>query len=381
MLARAEAGVPLVIGSCGTCGTDSMVDWMLQITQELAQELRQSPRIVCVYSEQSKERIESAIETSDIKALAPSQALQSSTVQSCTHIVALAGAEHINAALALDADIVLAGRTTDTAIIASLPLQRGEHAGWHAAKIAECGALCSTKPTSGVVMVDIDKTGFTVQAMAKKASCTPHSVSAHMLYENADPYRLHEPGGYLDVSAAQYEALSDGRVRVTGSQWTSQPYTVKLEGVKLSGFQCVSLVLLRDERYVRLAREWRDALLAHVQADVEQRLQIKAEDFALEMRLIGDNAVLAESAPGPQAREIGALFIVTASEQATADEIARLANPQLLHFPLTSDEPLPTFAFPFSPAETSRGALYEFCINHTMQLSEPMQCFRITAAT
>jgi len=235
--------------------------------------------------------------------------------------------------------------------------------------------------TSGVVMVDIDKTGFTVQAMAKQASCTPHSVSAHMLYENADPYRLHEPGGFLDVSEAQYQALPDGRVRVTGSQWTQQPYTVKLEGVRLGGYQTVSLVLLRDDRYVRLAREWRDALLAHVQADVEQRLRIKPEDFSLEMRLIGDNAVLAEAAACQQAREIGALFIVTASDQATADEIARLANPQLLHFPLTRDEPLPTFAFPFSPAETSRGALYEFCINHTMQLSEPMQCFRITAAT
>jgi len=104
----------------------------------------QSPKIVCVYSEQSKETIEAAINARDIKSLAPSQALKSNTVQSCTHIVALAGAEHINAALALDADIVLAGRTTDTAIIACLPLQRSEHPGasWHAAKIAECGALC-----------------------------------------------------------------------------------------------------------------------------------------------------------------------------------------------------------------------------------------------
>ena len=31
MMAREEAQVPLVIGSCGTCGTNSMVDWMEDI--------------------------------------------------------------------------------------------------------------------------------------------------------------------------------------------------------------------------------------------------------------------------------------------------------------------------------------------------------------
>lgn len=379
MLARAEAGVPLVIGSSGTCGTDSMVDWMLQITSELAAELNQQPVIVCLYSEQPKTRIEAALADGAIDPLAPTEPLDAQTVQSCTHIVALAGCEQINAALALKADIVIAGRTTDTAIIASLPLTRGEHPGacWHAAKIAECGALCSTHPTSGVIMVDIDKEGFTVEAMATEAQCTPHSVSAHMLYENADPYLLHEPGGHLDVSDSHYEALAAGRVRVTGSSWTSAAYTVKLEGVRLGGYQTVSLVLLREERYVRQAREWRDALLAHVQADVENRLAIEPENFSLEMRLIGDNAVLAELDSGPTPREIGALLIVTAKQQSMADEIARLANPQLLHFPLTPDEPLPTFAFPFSPAETSRGALYEFCLHHTMRLSEPMDAFRL----
>ena len=65
--------------------------------------------------------------------------------------MALAGVEQISAALATGADIVIAGRTTDTAIIAALPLERGCHAGvaWHGAKIGECGALCATNPQSG----------------------------------------------------------------------------------------------------------------------------------------------------------------------------------------------------------------------------------------
>ena len=40
-------------------------------------------------------------------------------------------------------------------------------------------------------------------------------------------------------------------------------------------------------------------------------------------------------------------------------------------------EELPTFAFPYSPATTDRGALYEFCLNHVMRLDDPMQAFRL----
>ena len=42
MIAREKANVPLVIGSCGTCGTNGMVDWMENITIELAEELNQN---------------------------------------------------------------------------------------------------------------------------------------------------------------------------------------------------------------------------------------------------------------------------------------------------------------------------------------------------
>jgi len=35
MIARASISVPLVITSCGTCGSDSMVEWMYEITSEL----------------------------------------------------------------------------------------------------------------------------------------------------------------------------------------------------------------------------------------------------------------------------------------------------------------------------------------------------------
>ena len=72
-------------------------------------------------------------------------------------------------------------------------------------KIAECGALATNNPNSGVVLLEFDHNGFTITPMCKYTKATPQTVFAHMLYENADPYILLEPGGYLDVSNAKYK--------------------------------------------------------------------------------------------------------------------------------------------------------------------------------
>ncbi|MGZ3216840.1 acyclic terpene utilization AtuA family protein [Paracoccus sp. T5] len=377
MQARAQAGVPLVIGTAGTCGTDSTVDWMHDITVELARELGQDLRIARLYSSQPVSRVAQAVAQGRVTPLSPAPDLR---LDDLTNIVALAGAEQIQAALATGADIVIAGRTTDTATIAALPLLRGDAAGgvWHGAKIAECGALCSTNPTSGVILVDFDGTGFTVEPLAEGARCTPHSVSAHMLYENSDPFRLFEPGGYLDVTGAHYSALDDRRVRVEGSAWVPGPYTVKLEGARIAGYQTTILAILRDAHYAQNAQAWVDRLTGFLQAEIRTRMELSPDDYGLEFRLIGVNGALgALENRGGDPVEVGVLGLVTAKTQAEAAEIGKLINPFVLHYPLTDDEELPTFAFPYSPATTDRGALYEFALNHVMALEDPMSAFRI----
>lgn len=381
MLARAKAGVPLVIGTAGTCGSDATVDWMFDITEELAKDLGQRLRVARLYSGQPADRVAKAMREGRLTPLAPAPAVDEDGLHAMTNIVALAGAEQVQAALATGAEIIIAGRTTDTATIAALPLARGDHAGaaWHGAKIAECGALCSTNPTSGVIVVDFDETGFTVEAMHETALCTPHSVSAHMLYENSDPFQLFEPGGYLDVRGATYSALDNRRVRVEGSVWVPGRYTVKLEGARIAGYQTTILAILRDTNYVANARAWVEKLTKFLNAEIAQRMGLSTSDFQLEFRLIGADGALGalENRTG-QPVELGVLGIVTASSQSTAAEIGKLINPFVLHYPLTEDEELPTFAFPYSPATTDRGALYEFTLNHVMELTDPMEAFRLT---
>jgi hypothetical protein len=381
MIARAKAEVPLVIGTCGTCGADESVDWMLSITREIAEELGQTVKVATLYSSQPPERIKEALRDGRITPLAPAPDISESSLDECANIVALAGAEQISAALDTGADIVLAGRATDTAIVSALALRRGDHAGaaWHGAKIAECGALCSTAPTSGVILLDIDKEGFTVEPMADDACCTPHSVSAHMLYENADPFILYEPGGHLDVTDARYEPLDARRVRVTGSQWVpSERYTVKLEGAKIGGYQTTIMAVLRDERYVANAREWTEKLHKFVTREIEKRMELSPPAYTLEFRLIGVDSALGALETKPSApAEIGVLGVITASSAEIASEIGKLINPYVLHYPLTRDEELPTFAFPYSPAQSERGAVYEFCLNHVMTIDDPMDAFRL----
>ena len=383
LAARAAAGCPLVLGSAGTCGTDAMVDGDAggdprrcrgggPPPQGRHAEIGAAGRVcsLTLWKPAGWRRLQ-----------ARRKAASTDDIAGCTHIVALAGAEQIAAALRTGADVVIAGRATDTAAISALPLMRGEHAGaaWHGAKIGECGALCSTRPMSGVIGLEFDGAGCTVEPHADGARCTPESVAAHMLYENADPFILHEPGGHLDARGAAYEALDERRVRISGSRWVaSETYTVKLEGARLAGYQTTALAILRDGRYVANARRWLARLEAFLGREIPARTGLGPRDYVIEFRLIGVDAALGPlEARASDPVEVGVLAIVTAASQATATEIARLANPFLLHFPLTDEEDLPTFAFPYSPAETERGPLYEFALNHVMRLDDPMEAFRL----
>ena len=379
MQARAIANVPLVIGTAGTCGADDAVDWLLDITREIATETDQNVTVAILKSGQPVDRVINALDQGRIKPLELVIDIDHSVLQSCTNIVALAGAEQIQAALNTGADVVIAGRATDTATIAALPLARGCHTGgaWHGAKIGECGALATTNPSSGTIMITFDAHGFTVEPMGQTARATPYTVSAHMLYENSNPLQLYEPGGYLDVTGAIYTALDDRRVRVTGSTWVpSDTYTVKLEGARCGGYQCVSLALIREARYVQNIDTW----TAAVEENCRQKAQERIEgDFTLELRIIGLNATLgAQDLNAQIGSEVGVLGIVTAPSEMVAKEVAKMLNPYLLHLPLTEDEEMPTFAFPFSPNEMNRGEIYEFCLNHVMELGDPMQAFSLT---
>jgi len=381
MKAGAEAGIPVIVGTSGQAGGDANVDWTRDIALEIADELGIRPKIALLYSEQDKAVLKAKNAAGRIHALAPLGPLEDQTIDACDHIVAAMGPEPYMAALAAGADLILGGRTTDTAVIASFALLHGAPLGpsWHAGKVSECGAQCTVYRDRGSgVLISIDQDGFEVEPLTLTNRCDVESVSAHMLYENSDPFRLTEPGGVLDVTDARYAPLDDRTVRVTGSVWEPKPYTMKLEGAAAGRYQTLMLIGIQDPHVMADVDAFHDRMLAALYQRVRSTIGEAAGDFHISLRMYGWNAVSGDRPPAgtPAPRELGVLFVATAQTQEMASQIAKACNPYFFHFPVAMDKELPSYGFAFTPADIDRGPVYEFKLNHVVETDDPLELVR-----
>lgn len=381
MAARAQARIPLLVGSCAQSGCDKALDWTRDLAVEIAGELNLTPRIAVIHSELDRAVVKAKNAHGAVRPLPPHGPLDDATIDQCDRIVAVMGPEPYVAALTAGADIVLGGRTTDPAVLAALPLWRGAAPGptWHAGKVGECGAQCSVNPAMGAgVLLRIGDDSFEVEPLNVENHCDPHSVSAHMLYENSDPFRLSEPGGVLDVSAARYEQVNRRTVRVSGARWDPVPYTMKLEGAAAGPFQTIMLIGIEDPEVLSQLDLFHDRLHAALLQRVERTLGDEAGDYHISLRIYGWNAVSGRPVPPgtPRPREVGILCVVTAATQSLATRIAKACNPYFFHFPVKHGIELPSYGFAFSPAEIERGRVYEFKLNHVIRTDDPLEFVR-----
>jgi len=378
LTAAHEAGIPVTIGSAGTCGSDQGVDDLAELTREIAARHNFHVNLAKIYTEQSAADLKARFMAGKIHPLPGAPEINGDTFESCSHIVGLAGAEPFQEALKNGADVVICGRATDTAVIAAYPLLRGcdPASVWHAAKTAECGGICTTDPEGGVFLT-IDEKGFTVASPSPRGTCTAFGVSAHLLYENSDPIRLTEPGIVIDTSKAVYRELGDGTVRVEGTSIEYRPYTMKLEGSGPVGFQTVSIVGIQDRDVMRDPMAWIHAMTDYVQQKID-RLGLDRKRYTYSIRPYGYNAVTGTDVPeGFIPNELAVMLLVTADTQELATQVAKTFNPYLLHFPVHYDRPLPSFAFPYSPIECERGELFSFKLHHVAELEDPLELCRI----
>jgi hypothetical protein len=380
MVARERAGIPLLIGTCGTSGADAALYWTRDIALEVARERGLTPRIAVISSEQSREAMKAKNAAGQIRPLPPSDPLADATLDACDHIVALLGPEPYIAALQGGADIVLGGRTTDTAVLAAVPIMMGGGLGaaWHAAKTAECGGVCTVVRGDGGVLIEVFGDAFEIEPLSATNRCDVQSVSAHMLYENSDPYRLIEPGGVLNVTEAVYAALDERRVRVTGSAWEPKPYTMKLEGAGCGPYQTISLVGIEDPKVLADLDLFHDRLVAGLRERIDRTFGADAGDYDVSARLYGWNAVSGRKMPADAAipHEVGVLLAITAATQDLATRMSKTVNPIFFHFPLSPELPQPSYGFAFTPAEIERGQVYKFHLNHIVETADGFELTR-----
>jgi len=213
-----ERKIPLIIGSAGGSGARPHVESVLEIITEIAGEMQSSFKTAVIYSDLDNDFLHRAAD-GHLFSCGGSGEFNTLYTDKLSNPVAQFGTEPIISALETGAEIIVAGRCCDTAVFASYPIWKGIPAGLalHAAKIAECGALCA-RPVGAndSLLVEISEDHFTVEPPNPVRKCTPDSVAAHSLYEQPDPNCFYEPEGKIDLSGCSFEALTDSKVKVSG---------------------------------------------------------------------------------------------------------------------------------------------------------------------
>ena len=380
--ARDELGVPLIIGSCGTAGRDTGVDQVAGIARRIAAEENLSFKLGLIYSDQPAARLQELYDAGRIKPLAHAPAIDRELFER-SHTVAMMGIEPIQEALGAGCDVILAGRASDTALFAAVPHQRGANPGltWHMAKTIECGAACAIPPSADPMFVTLRDDHFDVTTLADGSRLTPRSIAAHTLYENADPYHIAEPSGVLDTSEATYEAVDERTVRVRGAQYRpADGYTNKLEGAELVGYQTVIVGGVRDRIVIDALPKLIPVAKQYFESKIREVFDGTVDPSSVEIdyRLYGTGAVLGDNEPSSlHPGELGVVITVTAPDQPTAHAVATFVAHASSHLPIVEYEGLvSTLAYPYSPPEMDRGALYRFTLNHVATDVTPTELFR-----
>jgi hypothetical protein len=363
-----RAGIPVIVGSAGHAGGRPHLEWTLDIIRELAREIE-------------KDVLADAFNRGEITPLFPAPPLDDRAIRHAERFVAMMGIEPIQQALTAGAQVIIGGRCSDVAIYASLPVLKEipKSVAFHAGKILECGAASAAQRLYPDCMAaEMDQDGFTVEPPNAAIRCTPQSVAAHALYENADPYRLVESGGVLDTTDSKYEAVGERAVRVTGSRFTpSKKYTVRLEGATLVGYRSIVIAGIRDPLVLRQLDSFLSTLRTVIERKVSDSLKLSADAYTLNFRVYGRNGTLGDLEPlSEEGHEVGLIIDVVAATQSLASDIIPIASHTGLHHPIAEHEGLiSNLAYPFSPGGIDAGPVYSFCINHVWELNDPCKPF------
>ena len=380
-----RVNVPLLIGSAGTAGGDAHLAWFCDIVKEIAAEESLTFKLAVIHAEQNKDYLKQRLREGRVKPLDPAPHFDEAVIDRSACIVGMMGAEPYMRALEAGADVIIAGRASDTAIFAALPISKGipEGIAWHAAKILECGAAAVVnRRTPDCMFAWLRRDHFVVQAPDETLSCTPQSIASHSLYENADPYKLVECSGTLDLTDSRYEQESERAVKVSGSKFIpAKRYTVKLEGAEKVGYQSVVIGSVRDPFIIRQIDDWTRRLTERIHARVKMVYgdRMKPDDYVVHMRIYGKNGTMGPLEPVKEIRshELCLLIEVTAPSQDIASSIAGIVRHQGLHLPIPEWSGLITaLACPYNPAHLDRGAVYRFNVNHVVEPDDPYEMFR-----
>jgi len=370
----------LIIGTAGGSGAGVHVQWTRTIIEEIAQANHLSFTMAIIETEVTKEYVKEKLRNGKVHEMGPGLKLTEENIDKCTHIVSQIGVGPFIEALKHKPDVILCGRSCDTAIYAAPAIMNGMEEGpaIHMAKIMECGALCAEPMAAADMMVATvnDKDSFTLEPPNPSRICTINRVAAHTMYEQGNPYFIYEPDGHADLREAHYEAVSDRAVKVSNCKFVKvkQP-TLKIEGAMLAGYRTISIAGINDP--VTISKI--DDLFEIVKKFVAGQMEGKAnpQEYTIMLKKFGTPL------PGSVVPELpdcnmGIVIDVVAKTQELANTVCALCRSRLLH----TDYPgrkssAGNLAFPYSPSDIECGAVYVFGIYHLVDVDDLLETSKI----
>lgn len=380
--AGVEAKVPVVVSTAGGAGGAPHVENIVQMVRDIAREDGLKFRLAVIHSEQSKDDIISWIDQGRVKALGGQPALDRATVERSARIVGAMGPEPYIEALDAGADVIITGRSTDPApwAAAVMRAQLPTAPAWYAGKMLECGAEPALPKKEDCLFVTVGEDYVECEPTSPLRACTPMSVANFSLHENSSPIHHMEPGGMLDTSDCVFDPVTDRAVRISGMKWNpAEKYTVKLEGVELTGYRALSVCGTRDPVLIGQI----DSYLERVRDIIAEKTTafgVSPDTYTLSFRIYGRDGVMGPREPVKQitTHELGFVIEVIAPTQEEANAVIAIARTTMLH----SDFPgrlckEGNMAIPFSPSDIEAGPHYRFNMYHIVEPDSPTSMFPI----
>jgi Acyclic terpene utilisation family protein AtuA len=374
-----KAKVPLLIGSAGTAGAEPHLTDTVDLIRDIAHQRGLRFRMAIIRADIDRGDALDWMHAGRIRPFRGGPQITEEAIESTTHLVGQMGVEPFIRALDTGADVIVAGRACDAAVFAAAPIRAGYDPGlaMHVGKLVECTSQCAEPAGRDAVMAYLRDDHFLIESLNPARRCTPTSVAAHSLYEQANPYEVVEPGGTLDLSRSTYTAVDERVTRVAGSRWISESrYTIKLEGAARVGHRAFSMGGVRDPILIGQLREVADRVIETVRGVLAD--EIDPSRYEVRFRLYGLNGVLGELEPERSRRghEAFVLIDVVGEDAEIARAVCGAAKQYFLH--ASYEGILGTggnLAIPFGPDIHDGGPVYRFSVYNIAEVGDPYELF------
>jgi len=376
LLAARRLGVPMIVGSASDSGTDRGVNQYAEIIRGLAQRHELAPfTLATIYSEVSRDEVARRLRHGTrIAGLDGRADLAPDVLARTDRLVAVMGVEPLVHALDQGADIVIAGRSSDSCIFAAPAIRAGfpEAAAYYLGKVLECASFAA-EPFMGKesIIGTVTRNAVTVTAMHPGQRCTVASVASHAMYERANPFFEHVAGGVLDMTGCRYEQVDERTPRVTGFTFRRDAiYRIKLEGAGKVGERAVAIAGIRDPYTIRNIA----AVVGWARAKVGERWGEPGARYQLYYHLYGRDGVMG---PWEPERTVGHELCVVVEAVAPrwedAEIICALGTRNLFYARLPEVKGTAGTAA-LMMDEVLRGKPgYEWTVNHVLPLADPLE--------